>query len=132
MAEDLFRKLARRHQNERSRALFSRITIEGRILPYSIQKESISKDTGGRGWWTVPPTPTERTYSFGVEELLYEGYAVCGGLAAPCGGARKDVAVLEGEGDGLLLDPGRTRKAEVCEGTEDKRGEKICKGCECL
>ena len=79
-----------------------------------------------------PPTPTERTYSFGVEELLHEGYAVCGGLAAPCGGACENIAVLEGEGDRLLLDTGRTRKAEVCEGTEDKRGEEICKGCECL
>lgn len=80
----------------------------------------------------VRPLSTERTYSLGIEELLDEGYAVCGGLAAPCGGAREDVAVLECEGDRLLLDPGRTRKAEVCEGTEDKRGDEMRKGCECL
>jgi hypothetical protein len=70
---------------------------------------------------------TERTYSFGVEELLHEWYAVCGGFAAACGSASEDVAVLEGEGERLLLDPGRTRKAEICERTEDKGGEEMRK-----
>jgi hypothetical protein len=74
----------------------------------------------------------KRTYSFNVEELLYQRYAVCSGLAAPRGGASENVAVFEGEGDRLLLYSGRTRKSEVCEGTEDKRGEEICKGCECF
>jgi hypothetical protein len=63
---------------------------------------------------------------------LHEWYAVCGGFATACGGASEDVAVLEGERERLLLDPGRTRKAEVCEGTEDKGGEEIRKRCECL
>jgi hypothetical protein len=76
--------------------------------------------------------PTKRTYSFGVEEFLHEWYAVCGSLAAPCWGAREDVAIFEGEGDRLLLYSGRARKPEVCEGTEDKRGEEIRKRCECL
>ncbi len=71
--------------------------------------------------------PVERTYSIGIEKLLYEWYAVCGGLAAPCGGTSEDIAVFEGEGDCLLLDSGRTRKAEVCEGPEDKRREEILK-----
>jgi hypothetical protein len=74
----------------------------------------------------------ERTYSFGIEKLLYEWYAVCGRLATPCGGASEDIAVFEGEGDRLLLDSGWTRETEVCEGTEDKGGKEIRKRCECL
>ena len=74
----------------------------------------------------------ERTYSFGIEKLLYEWYAVCGRLATPCGGASEDIAIFEGEGDRLLLNSGWTRETEVCEGTEDKWGNEIRKGCECL
>lgn len=74
----------------------------------------------------------ERTYSFGIEKLLYEWYAVCGCLATSCGCASEDIAVFEGEGDRLLLDSGWTRETEVCEGTEDKRREEVCKRYECL
>lgn len=74
----------------------------------------------------------DRTYSFGVEKLLYEWYAVCGRLATPCGGVSEDIAVFEGERDRLLLDSGWTRETEVCEGTKDKGGKEIRKRCECL
>jgi hypothetical protein len=74
----------------------------------------------------------ERTYSFGIEKLLYEWYAVCGRLSTPSGGASEDVAVFEGKGDRLLLDSSWTREAEVCEGTEDKGGNEIRKRCECV
>ena len=74
----------------------------------------------------------KRTYSFGIENLLYEWYAVCGCLATPCGGACEDIAVFEGEGDRLLLDSGWTGETEVREGTEDKGGNEMRKRCECL
>jgi len=76
--------------------------------------------------------PAERTYSFGVEDLLYEGYAVSGSLAAPRASASEDIPVFEREGYRLLLDESRTREAEVCEGAEDKRGEEIREGRKCL
>jgi len=85
-----------------------------------------------RNWWTGCWSPVERIYSFGIEKLLYERYAVCGRLATPCGGASEDIAVFEGEGDRLLLDPGWTRETEVCEGTEDKGGKEIRKRCKCF
>ncbi len=74
----------------------------------------------------------KRTYSLGIEELLDEWYAICSGLAAPCGGTSEDIAVFEGEWDRLLLDSSGTRKAEVCEGTKDERGEQIRKRRKCL
>jgi hypothetical protein len=74
----------------------------------------------------------ERTYSFCIEKLLYEWYAVCGRLSTPCGGSSEDIAVFEGEGDRLLLDSGWTRETEVCEGTEDKGGKEIRKRRESL
>jgi hypothetical protein len=40
-------------------------------------------------------TPEERTYSFGVQDLLYEGYAVSGSLATPCASSSEDIAVFE-------------------------------------
>ena len=73
----------------------------------------------------INSTPVERTYSFGIEKLLYEWYAVRGRLAAPCGGASEDIAILEGERDRLLLDSGWTRETEICEGTEDERRQEI-------
>ena len=85
-----------------------------------------------RNWWTGSWSRVEHTYSFGIENLLYEWYAVCGRLATPCGSASEDVAVFESEGDRLLLDSGWTRETEVCEGTKDKGGKEIRKGCECL
>ncbi len=69
--------------------------------------------------------PTERTYSFGVEDLLHEGDGVSGRLSAPCAGAGEDIAVFEREGDRLLLNKRWTREAEICECAEDKRGEEI-------
>jgi len=76
--------------------------------------------------------PAERTYSFGVENLLHEGYAVSGSLAAPRASVSEDIPVFEREGYRLLLDESWTREAEVCQGAEDKRGKDIRKGHECL
>lgn len=77
-------------------------------------------------------TPAGRTYSFGIEDLLYEGNAVSGGLAAPRASASEDILVFEREGYRLLLDESWTREAEVCEGAEDKRGNEIREGGKCL
>jgi hypothetical protein len=76
--------------------------------------------------------PAERTYSFGVEDLLYEGYAVGGSLAAPRASVSEDIPVFEREGYRLLLNESWTREAEVCEGAEDERGKEIREGQECV
>jgi hypothetical protein len=73
-----------------------------------------------------------RTYSFGGEDLLYEGYTIRGGLAAPRARASEDVSVFEREGNRLLLDERWTRETEICEGAEDERGKEIRERCECL
>jgi len=93
MTKDLFRQLTSRHQNQRSRAL---------------------------PWMRIVVKARD---SFGIENFLQEGYAVRGRLAAACACASEHVAVFEREGDRLLLDEGGTSETEVCECTEDKRGE---------
>ena len=72
------------------------------------------------------------TYSFGVEDLLYKGYAIRGRLAAPCAGTSEDIAVFKREGNRLLLDECWTRETEICEGAEDKRGNEIRERRKCL
>jgi hypothetical protein len=76
--------------------------------------------------------PAEHTYSFGIEDLLYEGYAVSGSLAAPRSSVSEDIPVFERKGYRLLLDESWTREAEVCEGAEDKRGKEMREGREYL
>lgn len=74
----------------------------------------------------------KHTYSFSVQNLLYERYTVRRGLSASCTCACEDITVFEREGDGFLLDEGGTGEAKVCEGTEEKGGDYMGEGGERL
>lgn len=69
-----------------------------------------------------------RTHTFCAEDLLHDGDAVSGGLAAAGARTGEDVAALEGERDGLGLDEGRAGEAGVCEGAEEAGVEEVREG----